>query len=575
MSINAVTYLTGNTTFETGMVKRGTMGFNVKPTLSGSFNWWNKVDALSTQYLIYTDSYTTERTTQANAIPTCWSTPDLNDTSFVNLVNTIPERIGKLPFTAFAPAYNWLTGTDKYVVMKDEYENIVTDGLVLNLDAGWYNSYPATGTAWTDLSVENNNCTLINGPTFSTDGQGCIDFDGTNDYGQISYTADLAPTSQITFEAWANVANWAGITTSQRLLSKTETGGYQIGINEGSFIPSGNIGILVWYGGAYRSTYVSLNTLSSGWNYVSGTCDGRYLRLYINGVNVSTYDLGSTGSISYTATNAFIVGAEATGSVGNQGSLFDGKIACVRVYNQALTPNQILQNYNTQKYRFGLTGSTIPTSGLVLDLDASNPISYPGTGTSWYDISGVNNNGTLVNSPTYSTANGGVIVFDGTDDYVDIPIDSSLSTNTVTMCVFVYPQNTRPEEIISTANQGSGFRFMTRVYGNNTGTLWGFRPTPLGSEYVGTTALSNNQWYFLAVTYSTSQLKLYLNANLEATYNSPSGIVYGGDIRLGDGIGGAQQHLQGYIGAYIHYDRVLDATEITNIYNALKGKYGL
>jgi hypothetical protein len=557
MSINAVTYLTGNTTFETGMVKRGTMGFNVKPTLSGSFNWWNKVDALSTQYLIYTDSYTTERTTQANAIPTCWSTPDLNDTSFVNLVNTIPERIGQLPFTAFAPAYNWLTGTNKYVVMKNEYENIVTDSLVLNLDAGWYNSYPATGTAWTDLTSEGNNGTLVNGPSFSTDGQGSIFFDGTDDYVVVSSTADLAPgTGNFTYSSWVK-PNSYGFYAGFFVVAVA--GGLWIGKN-------GSNMVLRAYGIDDYLQYSTLPALNE-WTNVVITRSGTLVSLYYNSVLVAT----ATTNYNFQQANAYI---------GNDGSVpsanVNGKIANTLFYNgKALTALEILQNYNTQKFRFGLTGSTIPTSGLVLDLDASNPISYPGTGTSWYDISGVNNNGTLVNSPTYSTANGGVIVFDGTDDYVDIPIDSSLSTNTVTMCVFVYPQNTRPEEIISTANQGSGFRFMTRVYGNNTGTLWGFRPTPFGSEYVGTTALSNNQWYFLAVTYSTSQLKLYLNANLEATSNSPTGIVYGGDIRLGDGIGGAQQHLQGYIGDYIHYDRVLDATEITNIYNALKGKYGL
>ena len=57
-------------------------------------------------------------------------------------------------------------------------------------------------------------------------------------------------------------------------------------------------------------------------------------------------------------------------------------------------------------------------NGLVLALDAANPKSYPGSGTTWTDLSGRGNTGTLTNGPTYSSANGGSLVFDGTNDYV-------------------------------------------------------------------------------------------------------------------------------------------------------------
>ena len=117
MAINAISYLTGSTSYQTGMVKRGTMGANMAPLLTGNFKWWNKVDALATQYLIYTDSYTTERTDQANSVPVCWSTPDLNDQSLVNLINTIPERVGDFAFTNINPALYWLQNTNKYFLL--------------------------------------------------------------------------------------------------------------------------------------------------------------------------------------------------------------------------------------------------------------------------------------------------------------------------------------------------------------------------------------------------------------------------------------------------------------------------
>ena len=65
-------------------------------------------------------------------------------------------------------------------------------------------------------------------------------------------------------------------------------------------------------------------------------------------------------------------------------------------------------------------GPEIAESGLVLALDAGNLKSYPGSGTTWTDLSGGGNTGTLTNGPTYSSANGGSLVFDGTNDYISL-----------------------------------------------------------------------------------------------------------------------------------------------------------
>ena len=90
----------------------------------------------------------------------------------------------------------------------------------------------------------------------------------------------------------------------------------------------------------------------------------------------------------------------------------------------------------------------IVTNGLVLNLDATNPRSYPQpyNGTTWINLAGTNN-GTLTNGPTYNSANGGSIIFDGTNDYVDCGNPISLQINTGTICVWV-----------KTASPGSGFR---------------------------------------------------------------------------------------------------------------------
>lgn len=95
---------------------------------------------------------------------------------------------------------------------------------------------------------------------------------------------------------------------------------------------------------------------------------------------------------------------------------------------------------NTQDYY------NIITRGLVLHLDASAPSSYPGSGTTWSDISGQSNNGTLTNGPTFSTDGGGSIVFDGTNDYVTIPDSSNwdFGTGEFSIEMWIYLDGAQP-----------------------------------------------------------------------------------------------------------------------------------
>jgi hypothetical protein len=231
--------------------------------------------------------------------------------------------------------------------------SIVTSGLVLCLDAGNPKSYPGSGTTWTDLSGNGNNGTLTNGPTYSSTNGGSLSFDGTDDYVSIPYTSTLAPTSQITFSAWAFLSDW-NISGDRRILSKTQSGGYQIGLNEPTFMTDGFLGALVYAGGAYRIVKVSRSTISSGWHNLSFTFDGRYFIMYIDGSNVNTYDHGSNITISYSTNNHFLVGAEPGAGTAVDGAYWNGSISQVQVYNRALSAAEIQQNFNALRGRFGI-----------------------------------------------------------------------------------------------------------------------------------------------------------------------------------------------------------------------------
>jgi len=392
-----MTYISGNTgTYQSGTFNKGTIALNLNPTSLGSGNnWYNGVDVTATQYLIYSDTYTTGIASQANSKPTAWTTPDLSDTSLLNLINTLPDRVGLLPFTSLPLALQWLNATNEYFLIKTNFENIVTSGLVLNLDAGWYNSYSGT-TTWFDIK-NGYNGTLTNGPTFNGGSQGAIVFDGTDDYVNLGSIAQITPgTGDFTIEFWINPTNWSN--TYMPLLTTTVTNGIWIGKVENNF--------------ALRTYNVADDLQSTTfptpgvWTNVIIQRSGNIATIYYNTISI----------VSGTVTRNY---AQGTTEIGRDGvtSVFNGKISTVKYYNRALSPQEILQNYNAQKSRFGIYD--IVQSGLTHSYDSANYLSYPRSGTTWFDMTSTGNNGTFVNGPTFNTGATPSIQFDGADDYIN------------------------------------------------------------------------------------------------------------------------------------------------------------
>lgn len=227
----------------------------------------------------------------------------------------------------------------------------VMDSMVLWLDAGDTDSYPGTGTTWTDLAGTANNFTLFNTPTWNSDGY--FDFDSaSSEYAAITHTAVLKPTAALTMEQWLNADDWtAGIGSAPHTaLSCTQGGGYAHYIWDGNFIPY----VYVVNLSNYLKPTASVAGLT-GWHHFATTFDGRYARLYIDGVLSSTADAGASTTISYDPDNDICIGAEA-GTLSTPAANFywNGKIATTAIYNRALTATEVLQNFNSDKARFGL-----------------------------------------------------------------------------------------------------------------------------------------------------------------------------------------------------------------------------
>jgi hypothetical protein len=220
--------------------------------------------------------------------------------------------------------------------------DINENGLVLYLDAANRNSYPGSGTSWTDLSGNSNNGTLTNGPTFSSNNLGSIVFDGTNDYVIDSSTVNI-PTGNSS----RTIQIWIYPKTDTCPLVQLGIGGNQIYIMSFYNITGTSYlftdGINVDNNITFSGT--NLPTLNA-WNHMTFGNSGQNWFYYLNGIS----KLSGTWSVTLnTVGQKYVIGNRDDVSVNPT----NGNIAQTLIYNRALTATEILQNYNATKSRFG------------------------------------------------------------------------------------------------------------------------------------------------------------------------------------------------------------------------------
>lgn len=214
--------------------------------------------------------------------------------------------------------------------------------------------------------------------------------------------------------------------------------------------------------------------------------------------------------------------------------------------------------------------SNIVTNGLVLCLDAGNPRSYPGTGSTWFDASGATNTGTMVNGPAYNSANLGSITFDGVDDYVDCGNATSLQlASTLTLESWCNPTSSSGLGNMIQKNQNSGYRFRIQ-----NGDLWAYSN---GNFALASGAIcTNNNWWHCIATFGPSGIVCYVNGTQvasTATAYTPSSVT-AGNLQIGCYAPGTET-FNGKISIARVYNRVLSVTEVLQNFNATRGRYGV
>jgi hypothetical protein len=217
------------------------------------------------------------------------------------------------------------------------------------------------------------------------------------------------------------------------------------------------------------------------------------------------------------------------------------------------------------------SGPDIVDSGLVLALDAADRNSYPGSGTTWTDLSGRGNIGTLTNGPTYNSANGGSIVFDGVDDYVDCGKTATqfgVYDADYTFDAWVYPTNLSGDKTMfgtDTAAFRQGLHLVFR-----DGTIY---QGHYSSDFAAGSA-TLNAWNNITYVYvkSSSLASIYKNGIFQGS-GSIGSFIGTTNILIGRWLGGT--YFTGTGSNYKIYNRALSATEIQQNFNSVRSRFGI
>ena len=233
---------------------------------------------------------------------------------------------------------------------------IVTNGLVLNLDAGRKSSYPNTGTTWYDISGNGKNGTLTNGPIFGTANDGSISFDGINDCVDFGDVLDMG-TKSYTINMWIKLNSNSSIYQSflSKALANQQNYRFAVGIINYNKLYA------FLQGNTSGSDVIPIGTISlplNTWFMATFIFDrSSSISIYYNGVNdvlTSSGVISQWSGLDFQSNNPFRIGSYTAADNSTPIGMTSGLIGTTQVYDRVLSQAEITQNFNATKSRFGL-----------------------------------------------------------------------------------------------------------------------------------------------------------------------------------------------------------------------------
>jgi hypothetical protein len=459
------------------------------------------------------------------------------------------------------------------VVVNKTYAPVITNGLALMLDAGFVPSYPTTGTTWYDLGATAENGTLNNGPSFNSNGY--FSFDGVDDWVSTNYSliegTDSSRPISLSFYINPN-STQSAVTNNPIIIGSAYYSGFGLQFTGTEY--------RIWIritSGTYSDVIALTSNRFQYINLIWGGVNDSKIYSYINGV------LNSESSVTYSDFNQNLNSyplriARAYTSGGNTATgYFTGKISSLTVHNKVLTNEEIVQNY----YQ-----APIVTDGLVFMSDAANLVSFESGSTTTYSL--VNNyTGTLTNGTTYSSNAGGVFVFDGTNDYIEMPYNSYWDSNVFgTATNFTISCWAKPnlfmnwDTLITKNTQGwysspEGASIWTDANGFQGVFSSGVLSNPAGSTVIISYATTNTQkWYHVCFTGDGTTLRLYVDGIQRATGLVASRTVPVTTAAVGPSFG-RRDFWNGQMSNMMFYTRGITAQEVWQNFNSQRSRFGI
>jgi len=436
---------------------------------------------------------------------------------------------------------------------------IVTDGLVLALDAQNSKSWKS-GTTWTD-TIGGNNGTLTGGTSHS-DGPfpeaGYVEFDGSTEYLSIADSADFSfGTGDYTMEAWiypTSTGSYPLIIAQYENTSTTASWFFSLGNNTTTveyyaYSPDGNL-----------SPYLSGGTAPlNTWTHVAVTRSGSTVRLFVGGSQVDSRTWSNAhrdSSLSVT------IGASSNGLY-----KFRGNISNVRIVK------------GTALYTSDFTPPSSPltavTNTTLLCCQGGTNVDASPSAHTFQVIIGVP---TLTSVGPSATK---YFEFDGTNDYASVSHNPSWdigSTPKTIECWIYLNSVVNGRLIMGQVNQW--WLSVGWTPGGVTSGKFGisFLDTSSWRSFSSSTSVSSNEWYNVVVTWDGTFIRLFVNGNLETTSSNLSAVVWASStnstLDIGSYSGASTTYaINGRVSNSRIYNKALTAAEVSQNYNALKGRY--
>ena len=422
---------------------------------------------------------------------------------------------------------------------------VITDGIVLALDAANTRSYVGSGTTWTDLIGSNNG--TLNGPVFTQEpklepfgGAGAVQFDGTGDSLTLPNNTSIAfGSGEFTFEFWL-FRNASSLFTilDTRALGQNPSGQITVFINSNGEIQVNEAGVVRLTGGS-----TTINT----WNHYALVRDSsNVVTGYINGVSVGTWN---------TSLNFVLGSAPRIGSTVNNTYYLDGYISNLRIIKGTAL---YTSNFTPPRKKLEVTSDTVLLTCEKGTIRDRSPSAHAIT----------------INGDAKSISGASYFEFDGTDDEVSISSYQLSTTNSsapYTLSAWINRTgSTTDGGIITQYVTGSSAVDRFGLREQNSKLSWWKGGSDLA---ISTNNIPTNVWkYIVGVKRSDNSVSIYIDG-IEVGTGTDNLDFENATLKIGRF--GTIAPFSGNISQVSIYNRALTAAEVTQNYNALRGRYGI